>query len=260
MTKNPQFFAVSANVINNPALSWVHYSMGLYEPYFPVRNLIQVLFKANEIQELTPPDHPPPSSWRASELPYWEGPDDFEFDGSKPAPYPNHRWLPVEGYIDIVKTPARELSFDSEGGGLHSWAAAAQTHYSFLSHLEKQDTYRYKFDFWDYHYYRVSINFFGVWGSDIIDAYPFPGDDEAFLTTQRPKELGRHVIVDGHGLAVHFAFGPQREAHERKGLFNTDLLARYRAYAEELICPYPNRTAPAGEFMSDKPSNPPYGG
>jgi hypothetical protein len=37
MTEDTNYFAVSANVINNPALSWVHYSMGVYEPYFPVR-------------------------------------------------------------------------------------------------------------------------------------------------------------------------------------------------------------------------------
>lgn len=33
---NPHFFAVSANVVNNPALSWVHSHMGVYYPYWPV--------------------------------------------------------------------------------------------------------------------------------------------------------------------------------------------------------------------------------
>lgn len=36
LTDNPHFFAVSANVINNPALSWVHSHMGVYYPYWPV--------------------------------------------------------------------------------------------------------------------------------------------------------------------------------------------------------------------------------
>lgn len=36
LIENEKYFAVSANVINNPALSWVHYSMGLYYPYWPV--------------------------------------------------------------------------------------------------------------------------------------------------------------------------------------------------------------------------------
>jgi hypothetical protein len=38
------------------------------------------------------------------------------------------------------------------------------------------------------------------------------------------------VIIDGTGLAVHFAFFTQRE------LEATDLLDRYKAYAEENIC------------------------
>jgi len=36
ITDNPHFFAVSANVVNNPALSWVHSHMGVYYPYWPV--------------------------------------------------------------------------------------------------------------------------------------------------------------------------------------------------------------------------------
>jgi hypothetical protein len=47
------------------------------------------------------------------------------------------------------------------------------------------------------------------------------------------------VIVDGHGLAVHFAFGPQRRAHDSNSLSQTDLLSRYRAYAQEMVCRRP---------------------
>ena len=36
MVENPHYFAVSANSINNPALSWIHYGLGVYEPYLPV--------------------------------------------------------------------------------------------------------------------------------------------------------------------------------------------------------------------------------
>lgn len=36
MIENPHYFAVSANVVNNPALSWVHSHMGVYYPYWPV--------------------------------------------------------------------------------------------------------------------------------------------------------------------------------------------------------------------------------
>lgn len=135
-------------------------------------------------------------------------------------------------------TPASTLTYDAWGPSLNNWAAAAQTHYSFLTHLERNDIWRYHFDIWDYMYERVSINFFGMRGQDIMDVFPIPnGDDELYLTIERPKELKRHVIVDGMGVVVHFSFGPQAHAHDDRGLSMTDILDRYRGYAEETGCP-----------------------
>ena len=37
--------------------------------------------------------------------------------------------------------------------------------------------------------------------------------------------------MPGKAVAVHYSFGPQRE-----GLESTDLLARYKLYAEEFVC------------------------
>ncbi len=62
----------------------------------------------------------------------------------------------------------------------------------------KNETDKYHFDIWDYSYQRISINFFAIMGKDVIDAFPFPiEDDESYLTERRSKELGRHVIVEG---------------------------------------------------------------
>lgn len=70
-----------------------------------------------------------------------------------------------------------------------------------------------------------------------MDAFPFPfEDDESYLTERRPAELRRRVVVDGSGLVVHFAFNNQYMAHDRHGLTDTDLLARYRDYANEMVC------------------------
>lgn len=233
MVENPHYFAVSANSINNPALSWIHYGLGVYEPYLP---------------ELNPPpaEESQTNSWRASQLPLWTGPAYFKFNTSEPAPFAGHRWLPVPPQIwDIDSTPASALRFDSFGPGWTDWSIAAQTHYSFLQHVEENCLWRYKFNIWDYHYYRLSINFIGFWGDDIVDAFPFPsGDDEEYLTIIRPRELGRHVIVDGTALSVHFAFGPQRQQKDSQdagGLYHTDLLNRYKAYAEEMVCPFPQQ-------------------
>jgi hypothetical protein len=49
------------------------------------------------------------------------------------------------------------------------------------------------------------------------------------------------VVVDGAGIAVHFAFDPQRNVHDGRGLSWTDLLDRYKAYADEMVCPFPTQ-------------------
>jgi hypothetical protein len=68
----------------------------------------------------------------------------------------------------------------------------AQVHYSFLQNLENDELWRYKFDLWDYHHDRISINFICVWGDDIVANRPFTGnDDEKFLTILLTKKLGR---------------------------------------------------------------------
>jgi hypothetical protein len=245
LIENPSYFAVSANVVNNPALSWVHYHLGAFEPYWP------------EMKK--PWTSSPKSSWRASELPAYkgppDGPSDFNIDGSTPAPFPGHRWLPVRHenkgeYEDPTKFPASTLTYDAHGPSLDNWATAAQLHYSFLQHLENNETSLYKFGIWDYHYARISINFIALRGGDIMDAYPFPyKDDEKFLTVEHAKKIGKHVVVAGDGLAVHYAFRPQRRAHEGHGITDTDVLGRYTAYAKEMVCPFPKRQVKASPLL-----------
>lgn len=186
--------------------------------------------------------------WRTSALPDFDGPTDgpptFAKNGSTPAPYEGHRWLPVRPPkdVDIASTPASTLTYDPFGPGLLNWAAAAQTHASFLSHLEKNETALYHFSIWDVAYARLSINFLAIRGRDVMDVFPFPKpDDEDYLTRVRPREVGRHVVVDGGALAAHFAFRSQRIAHEGRALGWTDLLGRYGDYAEEMVCPFPKR-------------------
>jgi hypothetical protein len=176
-----------------------------------------------------------------------EGPPGFAINGTTPAPHKPHRWLPVRPNPnsptpDLTITPASTLTFDPFGPGLQNWAAAAQTHYSFLSRLESKESHLYRFSIWDYAYTRLSINLLAIRGRDVIEVFPFPdADDEEYLTCTRPREVGRHVVVDGKGLAVHFAFGSQRSANGGRGLGWTDLLERYRGFADELVCPFPQR-------------------
>jgi len=99
-------------------------------------------------------------SWRASELPQWVGPSSFSFSGNDPAPFDGHRWLPLSKETEILRTPVKDATFDAFGPSWHSWALAAQTHCSFLEHVEKGELWKYKFNIWDYHYTRLSINFY----------------------------------------------------------------------------------------------------
>lgn len=181
------------------------------------------------------------STWRLSELPKFhgsiDGPPGFRIDGSTPAPCQGHRWLhvsPSQGKanaFDPSLFPCSTLGLTVRGPNTTNWAAAAQAHYSLLHHLEARDTSQYRFGICDFMYERCSINFIAIRGRDILDAFPFAiGDDEEFFTRVRPKELGRRVVVDGTGLVAH----EQRTANNGAALMWTDLLARYRAYAEEL--------------------------
>jgi hypothetical protein len=220
MLQNPHYFAVSANIINSPTTSWLHYGLGAYLPYLP---------------ELDMAYHPKPVTnreWRASQLPAWSGPLDFATPSEYYPPSPNHRWL--LSTLPLASTPANTLQYDKTGPGWRSWTVAAQAHASFLHHLETNSLDRFKFDLWHQHGYRLAINFVGFWGKDLLEALPrmvLP-DDEGFLSEFWPKHLGRDVVVEGQGLVVHFAFAPQRPLLE-----HTDLLARYKVYADEMACP-----------------------
>ena len=173
---HPEYLLVSANGINNPALSWVHYHLGAIHPYLP---------------ELIPPKEVPSPSWRASKLPQWK--DGASFDRHKwfDAPYEHHRWLPLGPEYTLDGTPITTTAYDKSGPGWNNWAIAAQEHYSFLENLEKDELWRYNFGIWDYHYERLSINMIAIWGDDIVDNLPFPEDDEEYLTVELPKRLGR---------------------------------------------------------------------
>ncbi|MCJ1256202.1 hypothetical protein MMC24_004022 [Lignoscripta atroalba] len=219
--QEPDLLLVSGNIVVQPAFAWVHYHMGAIYPYLP------------EYQPATPePGAPPFSTWRPSELPLWNGPDRINFTEWE-AP-PHHRWLPLPSGVDTDQTPITSVTYDPHGPGLLEWTIAAQQHYSFLENLEKEQLWKYKFESWDFKNERFSINFFAVMGDDIVAMKPLPPDDEAYLTIEYPKKTGRHAVMDGHGVAVHFSFRPMR--YGTYDLETTDLLDRYRAYAEENIC------------------------
>ena len=118
----PEYLLVSANGINNSALSWVHYHLAAIHPYLP---------------ELVPPKEFPEPSWRASKLPQWNDGALFDRQDWFDPPYENHRWLPLGPELD--GTPITGTAYDKSGPGWNNWAIAAQEHYSFLEYMEKDE-------------------------------------------------------------------------------------------------------------------------
>ncbi|KAI9738198.1 MAG: hypothetical protein M1834_008696 [Cirrosporium novae-zelandiae] len=233
---HPEAFVVSANIINSPFLGWLHYRMGALHPYLP---------------EIAEPYHSAMAypTWRASSLPYWTGPSDYTFPiPQKETPFipiplgaeggpprHNHRWLPLPRKQDIYRTPVAHVDYSTFGFAWHSWAIAAQQHYSFLENLEKHQQHLYHIGdnegLWETSYQRQSINFMAIWGDDVLDNLPFTDVDEQYLTVDVPKKLGKAAYVNTRALVAHFSFVSQPE------VIQTDLLDRYKAYAAERVCP-----------------------
>ena len=96
--EHPEYFMVSANVVVNFALSWIHLHFGAIRPYLPD------LSSWSE----------PPTDWRPSKLPSWSGPEGFNWTTWKAPNYT--RWLPVQmdglhsNQIDI--TPMASSRYD----------------------------------------------------------------------------------------------------------------------------------------------------
>ncbi|CRG92682.1 Mediator of RNA polymerase II transcription subunit 23 [Talaromyces islandicus] len=231
--QHPKAFAISANVINNPPLGFIHYHMGAIHPYFPeipggfdVATLVKsadykrdgdndMVNGNNDSADLSerPSDQAIPSmnqrktniSWRPSLYPNWSGPADFEWslDYVPPPTYPNHRWLRVTDADDhnaINRTPVAQLVYEVWGPSYESWAIAAQQHYSLLENIENNQLHLYKFNLpWDMKGERVRMNFLAILGDDVLDTHPFnwPSDqgDEDKLILKLPHDLGRLNFV-----------------------------------------------------------------
>jgi hypothetical protein len=236
--EHPDYFLISANVVNQPILSWVHHHLGVVRSYKP---------------EAKPPARPQRSTnstifdWHASTLPPWtpssppsEGrdmlaPSDYGIPIDFLPPFKGHRWLPYSSPSATIPTAVTQEVLSTNGGGIWPWTLGAQHHYSFLENLEKDALDRYKIPLWEFQHEKVGMSFICIWGADIVATRPLPGGREIelarFLSVDIPQKTGRGAVVDGKALVVRFAHEEQRE-----GLESTDLLDRYKGYAEEEVC------------------------
>lgn len=236
---HPEYLVVSANMINSPLMGWVHYHMGAIHPYLPeVIDPESVPADLATDRDKRPPP-PKPVTWRYTEHPHWQGPDDYLFDFMQEPPSMQHRWLRLETNDEnqvkqLKRTPISDAEYSTWGNSVQSWAIAAQQHYSFLENLynERVDLYQFstKSNAWVTDYQRLSINMIAINSTEILAHLPMDTVDEEWLTVVLPKKIGKSVAVDTHALAVHFSFGGQGHVQ------TTDLLGRYLDYAQENAC------------------------
>ncbi|KAG8529541.1 uncharacterized protein KY384_006178 [Bacidia gigantensis] len=258
LMKHPEALNVEANLINSPETGWLHYRFGAIHAYLP--ELSRKKDRLNDFESYGP------TAWRASALPDWEG-EEMSFhvagvfngkddDGKKlppdapgAPPFKGHRWLPLpDGDKNIWRTPMAVSEYNANGNDWQSWSLGAQAHYSFLQNLENDDLHLYHYGngldpkhegLWNMEYERMNINFMAIWGKDVLDNLPFRSfDDELALSVEVPHELKRPLLVNTHAIAAHFGFRSQAE------MYDTDLLDRYRAYANENICTKDNQLKP----------------
>ncbi|KFA46078.1 hypothetical protein S40293_07747 [Stachybotrys chartarum IBT 40293] len=222
----PDTFVVSANVVNQPMISWIHWNLGAIKPYLP-----------DLAKHYTKPAAGQSIDWRTSVLPAWEGPEEFDALWWEPPEGRKHRWLPARGrtHHALDYTPISHTEYQPLGAGWYDWKIGAQEHLSFFENLEKNELWRYKFHTWDFQYNRMGIQFVALMGKDINSAKPIDDDDEQHFAVTMPQSLGRHAVADGRGVVAHYSFNIQFEP----GMRTTDILERYRAFAEESICAGP---------------------
>ncbi|ETS85654.1 hypothetical protein PFICI_03679 [Pestalotiopsis fici W106-1] len=243
LIKHPEAHDIAGNIINSPITSFMHYHQGAVRPFLP---------------DLKAPEQlSPPTDWRTSHLPFYDGPLSEKYDwdpqNAKPnahfsvgdkggPPYENHRWLPLPDTSEnILRTPISGASYDAFGMGWKSWAMGAQQHYSLLRNIEEKRLERYWFGdhqegIWDMQYTRYNLNFLAIWGSSVAKALP-GSDDEQDMTVTIPLRLKKPCLINTRALVAHFSFGIQTE------ISHTDLLDRYRLYANEHVCAADNQKA-----------------
>jgi hypothetical protein len=85
---------------------------------------------------------------------------------------------------------------------------------------------------------RYNLNFLAIWGRDVKLALPVQ-DDELELTAKVPERLGRPFVVDTRAIVAHHSFSVQKD-----GILSTDLLDRWRAFANENVCAANNQKKP----------------
>lgn len=104
----------------------------------------------------------------------------------------------------------------------YTWLSQAQQHNSFLHHLEHGELQTYKFPMWKNPAGKISGAFICGTGADIA----------SFTTGAASSYQKQNMVIDGKGVVSHYDNMAGLE-----GLDSTNVLERYRNYAENYVCP-----------------------
>ncbi|KAI2602950.1 uncharacterized protein GGS25DRAFT_516037 [Hypoxylon fragiforme] len=259
----PHPYAISSNLVNSPVTGMEQYHYGAIHPFLP--------------DPASKPSFHAAETWRVSEkkrYPKEELPDNYNVMDMAPS-YQGHPWLLIsDDHYDLLKTPMGKYDQDrgaapiAFGLAWKSWGIGAQQQYSLLYNLEQNKMQRYFFgrniqypehakapnasaivpgknngpggeQTYDTGYTRYNLNFVAVWGSDIRDQLPIADDDEQDITADIPRRIGRPFLIDTRSVVGHFSFFTQQE-----GITKSDLLDRWRAFANEAVCTPKNLKKP----------------
>lgn len=272
----PHPFAVSANLVNSPLTGYEHFHVGAIHAFRPDPS-DKPSHPAAE--SWRPSDKNPFPRSSLPELDITDlGSINMDDEIYPKRPYYGHPFLLLsDGPFDLMKSPMG-LNYlrGSEKGVEHtygaawkSWALSSQQQYSLLKNLEDDAMSRYFFgspldypqsantsaaalkhlpqttggpgaeQLYDTQYKRYNLNFVALWGHDIKAQLPIAEDDEQDITVTIPKRTGRPFVIDTRSVVGHLSFYPQHE-----GVRETDLVDRWRAFANEMICAADNQKKP----------------
>ncbi|KAI0970167.1 hypothetical protein F4678DRAFT_148884 [Xylaria arbuscula] len=278
----PHPFAVSANLVNSPLTGFKHYDTGAIHPFLPDPNgkpsqQAAQLWRPSDFKRC-PKKLIPKINENGTIV---EVTDEIMDKHVYAEPrYEGHPWLLLDEIEDpLLKTPMgigklsglnHEVGF-KYGAAWKSWMISAQQQYSLLRNLELNSMWRYHFgtqldypqganssadpsalkyfdpnhlgpgaeQLFDTGYIRYNLNFVALWGHDIKNNLPIAEDDEEDLTATIPKRLQRPFVIDSRAVVGHLSFYPQHS-----GIKQTDLLDRWRAFANEMVCTADNQKKP----------------
>ncbi|KAI0163951.1 hypothetical protein GGR57DRAFT_271076 [Xylariaceae sp. FL1272] len=254
----PHPYAVSAQIVNSPVMGLESYHYGAIHPFLPDPRRHNWR-RASE-------------TWKISELPLYPPGTNAALENilEIEVPYRGHPWLLLtnstsEPTSSITRTPISLWNANQGpdaiawGPGWKSWGVAAQQLYSLLWNLENNEMDRYHFgraidynrrrrrqsdrdpggeQLYDMQFQRYNLNFLAIWGSDVRLALPI-SDDENEITSLIPARLGRPFVVDTRAIVAHHSFYIQKD-----GIAGTDLMDRFRAFANENVCKSNNQKTP----------------